>query len=105
MNSGFPNLAGVGRGDSVLDIAGFQCQGVLEASLRDQVRMWGRQVSVCLVAVDGGYVIRAVLGNQKSGVFVMAEHSRQMRVFKRADSALAVCKRLGLPVVSVELAS
>jgi len=60
-------------------------------------------MSVVLVAVDGGYVIRAVLGNQKSGVFVMAEHSKQMRVFKKADSAIAVCRRLGLPVVSVEL--
>lgn len=60
-------------------------------------------MSVSLVSVDGGYVIRALLGNQKTGVFVMAEHSRQMRVFKRADSALAVCKKLGLDVVQVQL--
>lgn len=80
------------------------CLGVREASLIDQVRMWGAQVSVVLVAVDGGYVIRAVLGrDSKSGVFVMAEHSKQMRIFKKADSALSVCKKLGLPVVSVEL--
>lgn len=60
-------------------------------------------MSVVLVAVDGGFVIRAVLGNQKSGVFVMAEHSQQMRVFKRADSALSVCRKIGLSVVGVEL--
>lgn len=60
-------------------------------------------MSVVLVAVEGGYVIRAVLGQQNTGVFVMAEHSQQMRVFKKADSAIAVCRKLGLPVVSVEL--
>lgn len=60
-------------------------------------------MSVVLVSVDGGFVIRAILGNQKSGVFVMAEHSQQMRVFKRADSALAVCRKIGLSVVGVEL--
>lgn len=60
-------------------------------------------MSVFLVAVQGGYVIRAVLGNQKTGVFLMAEHSKQMRVFKRADSALAVCRKLGFPSVGVQL--
>lgn len=91
------------RSSDAVEVGGIPCLGVLEASFRDQFRMWGKQMSVVLVAVDGGYVIRAVLGNQKSGVFVMAEHSRQMRVFKKADSAIAVCRRLGLPVVSVEL--
>lgn len=104
MNSNFSILAGRDqRPSDAIDLRGYMCQGVLEASLRDGFRMWGRQMSVCLVAVDGGYVIRAVLGNQKTGVFVMAEHSKQMRVFKKADSALSVCKKLGLPVVSVEL--
>lgn len=61
-------------------------------------------MSVDLVAVEGGYVIRASFGHSReSGVFIMAEHSQQMRVFKKADSALAVCRRLGLPVVSVQL--
>lgn len=104
MNTHFSVLAGRGVQSSLaVELNGFQCKGVLEASLRDGFRMWGRQMSVALVAVEGGYVIRAVLGSQKSGVFLMAEHSQQMRVFKKADSALSVCRKLGLPVVSVEL--
>lgn len=60
-------------------------------------------MQVDLVAVEGGYVIRASFGHSRdSGVFIMAEHSKQMRVFKKADSALAVCRRLGLAVVSVQ---
>lgn len=91
------------RKSAVVELRGVPCQGVLVGSLRDGFRMWRHQMSVVLVAVDGGFVIRAVLGNQKSGVFVMAEHSQQMRVFKRADSALSVCRKIGLSVVGVEL--
>lgn len=91
------------RKSDVIELRGFLCQGVLVGSLRDSYRIWRHQMSVVLVAVDGGFVIRAVLGNQKSGVFVMAEHSQQMRIFKRADSALAVCRKIGLAVVGVEL--
>lgn len=91
------------RKSAVVELRGLPCQGVLVGSLRDGFRMWRHQMSVVLVAVDGGFVIRAVLGNQKSGVFVMAEHSQQMRVFKRADSALSVCRKIGLSVVGVEL--
>lgn len=60
-------------------------------------------MSVVIVAVEGGYVIRAVLGNEKTGVFVMAEHSQRMRVFKKADSAFASCRRMGLKDIRVEL--
>lgn len=90
--------------NAVIDVGGKPCRGVLEVSFRDSFRLWGKNMSVDLVAVDGGYVIRACFGsNRESGVFIMAEHSQQMRVFKKADSALAVCRRLGLPVVSVQL--
>lgn len=61
-------------------------------------------MSVELVAVEGGYVIRGFFGHSReSGVFIMAEHSQQMRIFKKADSALSVCRKLGLPVVAVQL--
>ena len=104
MNTPTSILAGRDRSfkDSV-DVGGIPCLGVLESSIRDNYRQWRHQMSVVLVAVEGGYVIRAVLGNQKAGTFIMAEHSQQMRVFKKADSALSVCRKLGLPVVSVEL--
>lgn len=82
----------------------FLCKGVLEVSLRDQFRMWGKNMSVVLVPVDGGYAIRAVLGQQNVGVFVASERSQSMRVFKTADAALRVCRKLGMGLVSVELA-
>lgn len=94
------------RADSpsvVIDVGGKPCRGVLEVSLRDSFRLWGGNMQVDLVAVEGGYVIRASFGSSRAaGVFIMAEHSKQMRVFKKADSALSVCRRLGLSVVSVQ---
>lgn len=60
-------------------------------------------MSVVLVAVEGGYAIRAVLGQQNVGVFVASERSQAMRVFKTADSALRVCRKLGMEKVAVEL--
>lgn len=92
-----PHLQGV------VDLGGYTCQGVLEVSLRDQFRMWGKNMSIALVAVEGGYAIRAVLGQSKIGVFVASERSQSMRVFKSADSALRVCRKLGMGLVSVEL--
>lgn len=88
--------------DSV-QLGPFPCQGVLEISLRDQFRLWGKNMSVVLVAVEGGYAIRAVLGQQNVGVFVASERSQAMRVFKTADSALRVCRKLGMEKVAVEL--
>lgn len=87
-----------------IEVGGILCQGVLEVSLRDQFRMWGKNMSVCLISIDDGYAIRAVLGqHQKVGVFVASERSQSMRVFKTADAALRVCRKLGMQVVSVEL--
>ena len=92
----------LGRGYSL--VGSLPCKGVFESFIAQLFKTYGvNQMSVSLVAVEGGYVIRAVFGKRTEGVFVMAEHSKQMRVFKKADSALSVCKRLGLPVVSVEL--
>jgi hypothetical protein len=91
------------HGDEVVDIRGIPCAGVLESVLRQLARVWRKRMSVCIVAVEGGYLIRAVLDMQKSGVFVMAEHSQQMRIFKKADTAIAACRRMGLDLVTVEL--
>lgn len=91
------------KGDELVDIAGISCMGVLESFLCQQARSWRNHMSVVIVAVEGGYVIRAVLGTQKTGVFVMAEHSQRMRIFKKSDTALASCRRMGLKCVQVQL--
>lgn len=93
----------LGKGHDGIQLGVFLCQGVLEISLRDQYRMWGKNMSVVLVAIEGGYAIRAVLGQQKVGVFLAAEHSKSMRIFKTADSALRVCRKIGMEIVAVEL--
>jgi hypothetical protein len=93
----------LGKVNEGVQLGPFICQGVLEVSLRDQYRMWGKNMSVVLVSVDGGYAIRAVLGQQNVGVFVASERAKTMRVFKTADSALRVCRKLGMEIVAVEL--
>ena len=93
----------LGKGQEGVQLGVFLCQGVLEVSLRDQYRMWGKNMSVVLVSVDGGYAIRAVLGQQQVGVFVASERSKSMRVFKTSDAALRVCRKLGMEKVYVEL--
>ncbi len=93
----------LGKGHEGVQLGVFLCQGVLEISLRDQYRMWGKQMSVVLVSVEGGYAIRAVLGQQKVGVFLASERSKSMRIFKTADSALRVCRKIGMEIVAVEL--
>jgi len=60
-------------------------------------------MSVIIVEVQDGYVLTGVIGNNETGVCIIAEHARSLRVFKRLDSAITVCKRLGFPVVSVQL--
>lgn len=101
------------RGETPFDVRGVQCLGVLEASFRDLYRLWKNHMTVSLVAVDGGYVIRGALRQdtgirggiryQEVGIVLKAEHSNLTRVFKKSDSALSACRKLGLQVVSVEL--
>lgn len=91
------------RGETPVDVRGVQCLGVLEASFRDLYRIWKNYMSVCLVAVEGGYVIRGVLGKQELGIVLKAEHSNLTRVFKKSDSALSACRKMGFQVVAVEL--
>lgn len=62
----------------------------------------GMKMTVC--RVSDGFVLRSHVGYQaRKSLGVMAEKSRQQRVFKTMDSALRVCKTLGFHVVQVEL--
>ena len=60
---------------------------------------------VTIFAVDGGYAIRSMVQGSVFGVFLMAEHSKMMRIFKRLDTAVNVCKRMGLGKIVVDLDS
>lgn len=62
----------------------------------------GMKMTVC--RAQDGYVLRSHVGYQARKAFgVMAEKSREQRVFKTMDSALRVCKKLGFTSVQVEL--
>ncbi len=61
-----------------------------------------------LVEVEGGFQLRARSGtfNRPNAAWVLeSEKARQVRVFRSAQAAFAVCKRLGFPSVTVELSS
>ena len=62
----------------------------------------GMKMTVC--RAQDGYVLRSHVGYQSRKSFgLMAEKSREQRVFKSMDSALRVCKKLGFSLVQVEL--
>ncbi len=58
--------------------------------------------TLTVVTVDGGYALRLeVKSRQPSWLF--AEKSGRIRIFKRADTALDLCRRMGLRSVPVQL--
>lgn len=62
----------------------------------------GMKMTVC--RSPDGYLLRSHVGYQSRKSFgLMAEKSREQRVFKSMDSALRVCKKLGFSLVQVEL--
>lgn len=54
-----------------------------------------------LQSVPGGVAFK--ITNPGAVVWLIAEQSKQVRVFKRADTALNLCRQLGLKSVTVEL--
>jgi hypothetical protein len=62
----------------------------------------GMKMTVC--RSEGGFVLRTHVGYQPKKAFgLMAEKSREQRVFKSMDSALRVCNKLGFDLVQVQL--
>lgn len=89
--------------ETLIDLGGVKCRGVLESYARQQVFQFGKYMQTAIVPTDGGNAIRMVTGQIDQGVFIMSEHSKKVRVFKTVDTALKVCRRLGLPHVLVYL--
>ena len=59
---------------------------------------------ISIIAVEGGYAVRSMVQGSVFGTYVEAEHSKKMRVFRRLDTAVNVCKSFGVVKVVVELA-
>jgi hypothetical protein len=58
---------------------------------------------ITIVSVEGGYAIRSMVQGSVFGTYIEAEHSKRMRVFRRLDTAVNVCKSFGVAKVVVEL--
>lgn len=80
------------------DVMGFVLQPFLTlARGRDWVKP-----TLTLVAVEGGYALRLEVRNRES-CWLLAEKSGEVRVFKRAETALDLCRRVGVTSVTVHL--
>jgi hypothetical protein len=94
-----PYLADLPR----VDLGGVQCAAVTEGQMRATYLNYGGSMVVTIVAVDGGYAVRSLVQGSVFGTYIEGEHSKSMRLFKRLDTAINVCRRMGLCKVVVEL--
>lgn len=80
-----------------------ESRGITQADLVRIHSFGGEKVQVRLVQRDDGFSLHATIGFQpKESLFLIAEHSRKMRVFKSADSALRTASAMGFSTVIVE---
>ena len=86
-----------------VELGGVQCAAVTEAQMRATYLSYGESMVITIIAVDGGYAVRSIVQGSVFGTYIEAEHSKSMRVFKRLDTAINVCRRLGVGKVVVEL--
>lgn len=86
-----------------VDLGGVQCAAVTEGQMRSTYLNYGGSMVVTIIAVDGGYAVRSLVQGSVFGTYIEGEHSKAMRVFKRLDTAINVCRRMGLCKVVVEL--
>ncbi len=94
-----PYISGV----ATTDLGGVPCSGVRASNMRSVYLTYGDSMIITIVAVDGGYAIRSMVQGSVFGTFIESEHSKRMRVFKRVDTALNVCREFGVGKVVVEL--
>ena len=94
-----PYLKGLAR----IDLGGVQCVGVPEGQMRVVYLSYGDHMVITIVSVVGGYAVRSVVQGGVFGTYIEGEHSKSMRVFKSLDTAVNVCKRLGVCKVVVEV--
>ena len=90
-------------GLATVTLGGVPCCGVHSSHMRSVYLTYGDSMIITIVAVDGGYAIRSMVQGSVFGTFIESEHSKRMRVFKRVDTALNVCREFGVGKVVVEL--
>lgn len=89
-----------------MELLGFQGTGLLLSSFRALVEGLGDSARVRLITIEGGYALKAVVGfyTKRAGTYwLVSEHSKRLRVFKRVDTALALCNQFGLASVVIDL--
>lgn len=86
-----------------VSLGGVDCAGVTAGQMRTVYLTYGDSMIITIVAVDGGYAVRSMVQGSVFGTYIEAEHSKQMRVFKRLDTAMNCCKNIGVRKVVVEL--
>jgi hypothetical protein len=84
-------------------LGGVECVGVPALHMRSLYLSYGDSMIITIIAVDGGYAIRSMVQGSVFGTYVEAEHSKRMRVFRRLDTAVNVCKSFGVGKVVVEI--
>ena len=88
-----------------MELFGLQGKGLLLSSMRVLIDGFGPNLQASLVTVEGGLALRVRLGihGDRGLYWLVSESSQQLRIFKRADTALAQCHDLGLNRISVDL--
>lgn len=89
-----------------MELLGFCGTGLLLSSFRALVAGLGDSVRVKLVTIEGGYALTADVGfgTRRAGTYwLVSEHSQRLRVFKRVDTALALCHQFGLASIAIDL--
>lgn len=79
-------------------LAGFTLQPFLTLARRSD---WVKP-TLTVTTVDGGYALRLEVKHRQP-CWLFAEKSGRIRIFKRADTALELCRRVGLSSVTVHL--
>lgn len=89
-----------------MELLGFQGTGLLLSSFRALIVGLGNSARVRLVTIEGGYALKADVGFgvKPAGTYwLVSEHSQRLRVFKRVDTALALCHQFGLASIVIDL--
>lgn len=86
-----------------MELCGVEGRGLMLAAFRSLVEGLRGHSRVALVPVEGGFVLRATVGQMPS-CWLVAERSQELRVFRRAETAFGVCRQMGLGQVTVDLA-
>ena len=83
-------------------VLGYSDQGLQLDALRALLQVPRNVGRLSVHSVDDGYIVGALMHGGVM-VWLVAERSKKVRIFKRADTALSLCRQLGFKTVQVEL--